>query len=384
MPLHFTEDELAGRRRRTTDAMAEAGLDGMLIFRQETMFYLTGYDTFGYCYFQCLYLGADGTLCLLTRAPDARQAAFTSMIPDIRIWKDVPDSDPARTDLRPILEEMGCAGKRLGVEWEAYGLTGRNARRLMAALDGFCTLDDASDLVNKLRVVKSPAEVDYTRKAAALADAALEAAIEASGPGAFEGDVLADMHSAIFRGDGDYPGNEFIIGSGPGQRMGRYFAGRRHMDEDDILTLEFAAAYRHYHYALYRTLKIGKPNPKHEDMYRVSRAMLEAGKETARPGNTVGMLFDSFVATMRAEGYEPDAFAYGYSLGTTFAPNWMDWPMIFSGNPVVLEPGNVFFLHPSVRDADRNLCGVCGETVLITETGCESLSKASLDYIRCE
>jgi Xaa-Pro dipeptidase len=382
MPLHFSEQELAERRRRTTEAMAADRLDGMLIFRQETMFYLTGYDTFGYCYFQCLYLGTDGTLTLLTRAPDARQAEYTSMLDDIRVWRDRPDADPARTDLLPILEEHGCRGKRLGVEWEAYGLTGRNARRLMAALDGFCTLEDASELVNRLRVVKSEAEIAYVKRAAELADGALAAAIELAKPGAFEGDILAEMHSVIFKGDGDYPGNEFIIGSGPAMRMGRYFAGRRHLDADDVLTLEFAGVYRHYHYALYRTLKIGKASPKHEDMYRVSRAMLEAGKETAKPGNTLGMLFDAFMTTMKREGYEPDAFAYGYALGTTFAPNWMDWPMIYADNPFVLEPGMVFFLHPSVRDKTLNLCGVCGETILVTGKGSESLSASSLDYVR--
>ncbi len=69
MPLHFTEDELADRRRRACDAMAARGLDGLLLFRQESLYYLTGFDIFGYVYFQCLYLGADGAMTLLTRAP---------------------------------------------------------------------------------------------------------------------------------------------------------------------------------------------------------------------------------------------------------------------------------------------------------------------------
>lgn len=381
MPIHFSVDELAARRARTVAAMDQQGLDGLLMFRQESMYYLTGYDTFGYCYFQCLYLGGDGRMILLTRAPDARQAEFTSVIPDIRIWRDAPDADPSRRDLLPILDEAGCRGRRLGVEWEAYGLTGRNALRLTSALDGFCTLDDASELVTRQRLVKSPAEIAHVRRAAALADDAFAAALDHARPGAFEGDILAEMHAVIFRGDGDYPGNEFIIGSGPGMRMGRYYSGRRRLGDDDVLTLEFAGAYRHYHSALYRTLKIGAPDAKHEDMYRVAREMLEAGRAVIRPGNTVGAIFDAFVGTMRGCGYAPDSFAYGYSLGTTFAPNWMDWPMIYTDNPVVLEPGMVFFLHPGVRDRTINLGGVCGETVLVTETGSERLSAASLDYV---
>ena len=224
MALHFSTQELADRRARTVEAMERDGLDGMLLFRQESMYYLTGYDTFGYVFFQCLYLGADGRMTLLTRAPDLRQAQETSVIEDIRLWVDGPEATPAE-DLRAILAEQGCQGRRLGVEYEAYGLTARNGLRLQAALDGFCDLADASELISRLRVVKSAAEIVYLRRAAELADRALEAALPLVGPGAFEGDILAAMHGAIFAGGGDYPGNEFIIGSGPGALLCRYFPG---------------------------------------------------------------------------------------------------------------------------------------------------------------
>src|SRR5213593_732652 len=95
MALHFTREELSSRRSAATRAMAERGLDGLLMFRQESMYYLTGYDTFGYVFFQCLYLGADGRVMLLTRAPDLRQAENTSDIKDIRIWIDAPHANPA-------------------------------------------------------------------------------------------------------------------------------------------------------------------------------------------------------------------------------------------------------------------------------------------------
>src|SRR5436190_20941024 len=172
MALHFTREELAGRRAAASRAMAERGLDGLLMFRQERMYYLTGYDTFGYVFFQCLYLGADGRVMLLTRAPDLRQARHTSDIPDIRVWVDGPEASPA-TELREILRGFGVAGKKLGVEWEAYGLTARNGMRLQAACDGFATLVDASDLVSRQRLVKSSAEIAYVRKAAELGDLAL-------------------------------------------------------------------------------------------------------------------------------------------------------------------------------------------------------------------
>src|SRR5690606_19977001 len=102
MPLHFSVEELANRRQRACAEMKRRGLDALLLFRQESMYYLTGYDTFGYVYFQCLVLTADGRMVLLTRAPDLRQARYTSVIEDIRIWVDREGAKPAE-ELKSIL-----------------------------------------------------------------------------------------------------------------------------------------------------------------------------------------------------------------------------------------------------------------------------------------
>jgi len=181
------------------------GLDGLLVFRQESMYYLTGYDTFGYVFFQCLYMGADGgTLTLLTRTPDVRQAEHTSVVEDIRVWYDAEGADPAG-NLREVLEEHGCRGKRLGIETDAYGLTGYNLKRVESALGGFCELVEASDLVSRLRVIKSPAEIAYVREAARLADLGLDRAVEVAAPGIFEGMSLRPCRARSSRAAGTSP-----------------------------------------------------------------------------------------------------------------------------------------------------------------------------------
>ncbi|WP_366552939.1 Xaa-Pro peptidase family protein [Aquibaculum sediminis] len=382
MPLHFSSEEFAERRRRCCAAMADEGLDGLLIFRQESMYWLTGYDTFGYVWFQCLFLRADGELVLLTRAPDLRQAQQTSCIPDIRIWVDLPDAEPAG-DLCAILDEKGMQGKRLGVEYESYGLNGRNAKRLDAVLSDFASLDDASFLISRLRVVKSPAEIKYAQKAGALTDAAYEAALAEAGPGAFEGDILAAMHSAIFRRGGDDPSNEFVIGSGQQALLCRYHSGRRHLDANDQLTLEWAGTYRHYHAAAMNTFVIGEVPPRQEEMHAVARDALLAVEAELRPGRTAGEAFDAHSRVLDAASYRQHRMnACGYSQGTTFAPNWMDWPMLYHANPVELQPGMTFFVHIIIFDSERGLAMTLGRSSLIGDTGAEPLSHMPLDLVR--
>jgi len=381
MTLHFTVEEYARRRTRACAAMERAGLDGLLMFRQESMYYLTGYDTFGYVFFQCLYLGADGTMTLLTRAPDLRQARQTSVIEDVRVWVDGPEAEPA-VELRAILDEHGCRAKRLGVEYEAYGLTARNGKRLDAALEGFCALDDASLLVSRLRAIKSEAEIVFARSAAALADSALDRAHALARPGAFEGDILAAMQGAIFRGGGDYPANEFIIGSGQGALLCRYFAGRRHLDPEDQLTLEWAGADRHYHAAMMRTIRIGKPPPEQIDMHRAVEEALHATEAALAPGRTIGEAFDAHATVLDRAGYRAHRLnACGYSLGAMFSPSWMDWPMLYHGNPIEVAPGMVIFVHMIVFDDNRGLATCLGRTSVIGARGAKPLSTAPLDFI---
>ena len=381
MAIHFTEDELAARRGKATEAIAARGLDGLLMFRQESMYYLTGYDTFGYVFFQCLYLGADGAMTLLTRAPDLRQARHTSVIEDVRIWVDEEGANPAEA-LRDVLEGHGCAGKKLGVEWEAYGLTARSGRMLDAALDGFAALEDASDLVSRLRVVKSEAELAYVRRAGELADEALGEAERLAGPGAFEGDILAAMQAAVFRGGGDDPANETIIGSGPDALLCRYFTGRRNLGSKDQLTLEFAGVYRHYHACLMRTILIGEAPAVQRAMHDATLTALEACKTILKPGAAMGEVFDAHAEVLDGAGYRAHRLnACGYSLGATYAPNWMDWPMFFHGNPFEAAPGMVFFIHICIFDSDAGLAMTTGQTVEVTAGGCTALSRAPLDLV---
>jgi Xaa-Pro dipeptidase len=381
MALHFNRAEYDRRIAAVTSAMATEGLDGLLMFQQESMYYLTGYDTFGFCFFQCLYLGADGRLALLTRSPDLRQARHTSIIADIRIWTDEAGAKPA-TQLRDMLESLGCKAKRLGIENQSYGLTHFNGKQVDAALDGFCRLSDASDLVNMIRVVKSPAELKYVRKAGELGDLAFKAALRKTKAGADEGDILAAQQAAVFAGGGDYPANEFIIGSGPDALLCRYKSGRRKLGKRDQLTLEWAGVYRHYHAAYMRTVIIGKPSKHHAAMDEAAREALAAVEEQMVPGRTAGDVFAAHARVMDANGMKNHRLnACGYSLGAKFTPSWMDNPMFYKDNPVEIRPGMVFFAHMILMNSDAGAAFCLGRTYIVGAKKPESVSKASLEMV---
>ena len=382
MSIHFTKEEFAERKLKVINKLKDEGLEALLMFKQESMYWLTGYDTFGFVFFQCLVLTVKGDLILLTRAPDLRQAQNTSVIQDIRIWVDEDSSNPTN-ELKNILSELNLEKSNLGVEYESYGLTGRNAINLNSSLKNFANLDDKSELISYLRVIKSPAEIVYVKKAAELADKAMESAWKHVHAGASESKILAEMQGAIFSGGGDYPANNFIIGSGKNALLCRYQSEKRNLDKVDQISLEWAGTYKHYHSALFRTILIGKENTKQKKMHEACVKSLKACEDKLKPENQIGEVFDIHAKVLDDLGYKKSRMnACGYSLGATFSPNWMDVPpMIFTGNQLIIKPGMVFFMHMILMDSDNQLAMNLGETYLVKKYGNERLGKKKLDLV---
>jgi Xaa-Pro dipeptidase len=381
MALHFTSAEFARRRDALLAAMQRDKLDALFLFQQESMFWLTGYDTFGFCFFQCLVLKADGTMALLTRSADYRQAQHTSNLTDIRIWKDGRDANPA-LDLLASARDLGLAGQRIGVEFESYGLVASNGRKLEAAFAGISEFVDASTIVTRLRAVKSAEEIAYVRRAAALSDAADAAGLAAIAAGADEGDILAAQHNAIFAGGGDYPANEFIIGSGRDALLCRYKSGRRKLAPQDQLTLEFAGVDRHYHAAIMRTVVVGEPNPLHLRYHAAAKAALLACEAELKPGRSAGDVFAAHAKVFDEHGLSEHRLnACGYSLGAKFTPSWMDWPMFYEANDWPLEPGMVMFAHMILMDSASETAMCLGRTYLVGDNRAEALNLPDLDLV---
>jgi Xaa-Pro dipeptidase len=385
MALHFERAEFESRITAAREALAADGLDALLLFAQESLYYLTGFDTSGFVFFQCAVLTRDeGPITLLTRRPDLEQARRTSIIEDIRLWYDKEGSDPSR-ELAEILAERGLKGARVGIELRTFGLTADKYELVRKRLADWCELVDASHVVRTLRLVKSPAEIAYVRRAAELADQSLEAMLATARPGAFEGDIAAAGAVPILAGGGDPPPSGPVLGSGDRALLIRSATGFRHLDPVDQLTLEFAGSYRHYCACLMRTLAIGKGNPAQSKMFDVTREALAAMTQAARPGRPLGEIDDAHRQVYDAAGYgHARMSACGYSLGALYRPTWMDVPpMLYSGNTMSAAPGMVLFLHAILIDAAKNLAMSLGHTIVLTSTGADVLSRLSPEYTVC-
>jgi Xaa-Pro dipeptidase len=331
--------------------------------------------------FQGMYMNADGQMALLVRSADRVQSRLTSVVQDIRVWVDREGAIPA-DDLREIVADLGGRGSRVGVEYHAYGLTAQRGKMMDAAFEGFCELVDGSDLVRLLRLVKSPAELEYVRRAGELSDAAWAVANRMSKPSEFLGNVYGEMMNVIMRGDGDPSASRWPMGTGEDAMFIRYHTGKNVIGPKDQVQHEFAASYRHYHAAAMSVVLTGKANAIQRGMFAACVDALQASQYQLRPSNTVGDVFAAHANVLADAGYGSASLnACGYTMGATYPPTWMDWPMVWADNPQQLEPGMVFFLHMILIDDSSGYTMSLGETAIVADGACEPVNHAPRELV---
>ncbi|MCP5072754.1 MAG: aminopeptidase P family protein [Rhodobacteraceae bacterium] len=380
--IHFSRAEFAERQRKTREHMQALGLDALLLFKIEDMYWLSGYESDGFCIFGCMLIGADGALVHLGRPADLGNITYSSICTDVRVSED--SSHSKRSDhIKDMLAARGFAGKKVGIQVDTMGLTPRLFLEIHETLDGWCDLSPAPDFIRELRLVKSPAELEYFRKAGEIMGTVMERTIDATHPGAFEGDIYATFYDTLLRLDADMPAHIPPFGSGDSALNLRYTSGRKHVAKNDQITLELGLAYRRYHAACMCVVLTGPTiSPRHLKMHATSVVALEAVQAKMRPGATVGELYDTYKSTLESRDEADSVLTVcGYTMGAAWPPTWMEQPLIFHGNDTVLQENMTFFTHMILNDRETGLSMAVGEQAIITSGAPEIITHAAREPV---
>jgi Xaa-Pro dipeptidase len=366
--VHFTSQEFAQRREAACRALDARGLDGILISRIEDQYWLTGLDTDGFCLFHVVVLRADGTMAHISRTADLANIRYSSIVSDVDVWIDAEGNSQAAS-VKATLDRHGLRGKRVGVQTDTYGMLPALYLELSDELSGWCELVDASDVISTLRLVKSPQELAYHRRAGEIVDKMQTVGRAETRAGVFEGEVMGKVWYTAFANDGDPPAHRPPIGNGASALNMRYTTKRKYIGENDQVTFELGAGYRHYHAAnMFVVLTGPNPDERHLQMHAACVDALDSVQAAARPGNTASDLYEAHRAAFSRHGYEHALLrACGYTMGATWPPTWMEQPLLFAGNPFELAPGMTFFTHMILVEAETGLTMSLGEQLIVTD-----------------
>ena len=375
---NFTTSEYQRRIDKTRAAMAQRGLDAIVVSDPSNMSWLTGYDGWSFYVFQAVVLTAEGDPYWWGRAMDATGARRTVFMEDddhIRGYDDTfvqnPDKHPMQ-ELAKLLAELGQDGLHIGVEMDNYYYSATAHATLTAQLPR-ATLCDATGLVNWQRAVKSEREIEYMQRAARIVEAMHSAILETAAPGIRKNDLIAEIYATGIRGAdgfwGDYPAIVPMAPSGLDATAPHLTWDDRPMQTGESTFFEIAGAHRRYQCPQSRTLFLGEVPQKYRDAESAVLDAIEAGLEQAKPGNQAQDIANAFNATLNKAGFEKDSRC-GYAIGISYPPDWGERTISFRrGDTTVLEPGMTFHFMPALWLEDGGL--EITEPILITDSGYE-------------
>jgi len=371
--MAFSDAEYRERLARVRRAMVEQGLDLLLLHHLPSVCYLTGYQTPVSDWYNCLIVPLEGELTLQVCDFEVGLALVHTNVTRILSvrWNRMDD---AADQLVGLLREARVEGGRIGIEPRRPGL---NAHTYQLLHDRFPRADfrDASDLVPRVRTVKSPAELECMRQAARFSVAGMEAAVRAMRPGVTENAIAAAAAEAMIQA-----GSEFFC-TDPWVRAGHrsgiiHATYKRHfVKPGDPVIIELGAVYQRYTAPLYGTTVMGRPPDRLRRLADTALATLALLYENVRAGRTVDE-----VARAAAKGLrdvDPEVYLseyHAYPVGLGFPPEWSEHSVwIVEGSEEVLRPGMTFHGVRSLRVPGLMAAGF-SETIAVTETGCEILT----------
>lgn len=367
----FSREEFTARQARARAALAAAGIDLFIVTGPENIFWLTGQQTPGYYTYQALLLPAEGEPAFIVRQLEYNNLVANSYLADIHPYAD--NADPVRVTVETV-RALGWAGKRIAIDERGWFLPIAIYKALLAA---FGELQNGAGLIERLRMVKTPAEIARIETAAGYVEAGMAAGMAAVRAGASENEVVAAMMAAAIAAGSEYMGMEPLMASGPRCGIPHGTWRRRVMQPGDPVFLEMAASHDRYHAALMRSAWIGTPDPTAARMMECCDAALAAALEALRPGNTCEAVHDACQAVIDRHGFtENFRKRTGYAMGVSFAPDWGEGNVLslFTGVKTVIEPGMVFHIPPALRIYGAFTVGV-SETAVVTDSGARSLSR---------
>jgi Xaa-Pro dipeptidase len=378
----FDQAEYLDRVKRVQDVMNKSGMDLLLVHEIGNICWLCGVQCLCWNKYFMLAVPQKGSPYLLIQSFELYNAYLgthldeTQIIPYYSCEVGKPEEDPLEASVR-LVRELGRETGVIGLEYDTpcVGISAGGFARIKEQLRTAAFVN-ASGLVERVRLVKSPAELSYIRQAAQIASAAMATVLTQAAVGMTDNDLAAIAHESLARHGSEYMCLDPIITIGPRSGVPHTTYARHVIQAGDTGLLEFGACINRYTGVTMRSVSFGEPSDQVRHMAEGCINSIDTVIANARPG----ALCHDVAAKARLQlGSHLDRYMwhglYGYSVGLGFPPRWDDCGDIFikEDDYHVLEPNMCFHVSTTLRDLGRHSI-TASETVAITETGCQVLT----------
>jgi Xaa-Pro dipeptidase len=373
----FSPEEFADRRARVRQAIADNGLDWLVLFHPVSIHWLTGSDAKSYQAFQCLLVSAsDAPLILIARASERAEIEADTLADRMIGWGGPEPEDPLAVFER-VADELRLTTKRVGIEVPAYYLHPHHYVRLKDLL-GDALVAEPTDLVPRLKLVKSPRELQYIREAGSIADHAMQVFVWSLAVDRSELEVAGEVYRSLLAANGGLAASTINLASGERSAFSHGAPTERRLRPGDFGNVEFGGVRRRYTATIGRQFAIGKPSARMIELYSTVREASEACRSEMRDGVPAIAPHEAAKKVIARAGLDQFRIhTTGYGIAPGFPPSWGEPLNMFGGSKDVLKAGMVLSIEPPVFIAEEGLGARLIDNVLVTETGTEPITQFS-------
>lgn len=377
----FSQEEFADRRARVRAALAAQGLDWLVAVHPVSIHWLTGSDAKSYQEFQCLLISArPGPVVVLTREGERHEFRDDALVDEIFFHGGREPEDPVAA-FGKLAEKFGLLTARVGLEVPGFYLHPHHYVALKALL-GPALVAEPTNLVHALKLVKSPTELRYIREAARIGDLAMARFQAMLAPGRSELELGGAVYETLMSNGSGVAASPINIVSGERSGFSHGAPTLRRLKSGDSVNVEYGATYRRYTSTIGRQFSLGQPSARLEEVYAIVHAACDAMIAAIRDGVPTQVPHEAAKRVIGAAEMEQGrVHLSGYGLAPGFPPTWAEPLYLFGGDQQTLRAGMVVTIEPPVFLGDEFLGARIIDNVLVTEHGCELLSRASRDLV---
>lgn len=377
----FTETEFETRRLRAREAIANAGLDWLIVFHPVSIRWLTGSDAKSYQEFQCLLISAKpGPICVLTRDGERNEFLADALVDQLHTWGGGEPEDPIAA-FDHLLQSLGVMGTRVGMEVPGYFLHPLHYVRIKE-LFGETRVTEVTNLIHDLTLVKSATELKYIREAARIADIAMVRFANSLTAGRSELELAGEVYHALLTSGSGLAASPINLVSGERSCFSHGAPTDRRLKSGDFGNIEYGATFKRYTSTIGRQFCIGQPTSRMRELYELVVRASDACLAEIRPGVPATAPHEAAKKVIADAGLNHGrVHLSGYGLAPGSPPGWAEPVHLFGDSPYTLQAGMVLTVEPPVFLGDERLGARIIDNVLVTEDGAEVLSRFSRDLI---
>jgi len=377
----FEISEFEKRHSRVRLEMEKSGIELLLVFAPANINYLIGTPSKGYQEFQVLFFPLKpDKLTIITRLPDSPHLKAESLADEVIGWGGREPEDPIDV-MKRVMRERNFSGLQTGVEVPYYYLHPYDYKKIIDLI-GDSLVKDATDLIGSIRLTKSPAEIEYVKKAAHILDKSMETCLKSINAGKTERQVSADIHHTLLLSGSDIPSSPMNFLTGPRSAFAHAEPSDRVISNGDFMHIQFGAHWKRYCCTIGRQISLGKPTQRMLDIYQVARDAVDSCIAAIKPDVPATVPHEAAKNIISKAGMDSYRLHMtGYAVGAAFPPSWVE-PLVLESNcPYILQEGMVIAVEPPLFGFEDGLGVRVIENVLINKNGAQSLCKTTRDLM---